>query len=48
MDLVSLAFAGSSGARVWVVGDAVLDEHWLQAWTYYWPNGYRSAEIVEP
>lgn len=31
--------------RIWVVGDAVLDEDWLRAWRYYWPNCYSPAEI---
>lgn len=33
--------------RVWIVGDAVLDEEWLRRWGHYWPNGYSSAEIAQ-
>jgi hypothetical protein len=25
----------------------VLDRQWLEAWQYYWPNGYAMPEIVE-
>ena len=32
---------------VWVVGDAVLDEEWLKAWEYFWPNGYLHYEIIQ-
>jgi glyoxylase-like metal-dependent hydrolase (beta-lactamase superfamily II) len=31
----------------WIVGDAILDEEWLRAWGYFWPNGYSREEIVE-
>ena len=33
--------------EVWIVGDAVLDREWLEAWAYYVPNGYTSGEVVE-
>ena len=32
---------------VWIVGDAVLNLEWLQAWGYYWPNFYDVAAIVK-
>ncbi|MCU0500547.1 MAG: hypothetical protein MUC51_02060, partial [Anaerolineae bacterium] len=32
---------------VWIVGDAVLNLEWLQAWGYYWPNFYDIAAIVK-
>lgn len=35
------------GGQVWVTGDAVLDEAWLRAWAYYWPNRYTVEEIVQ-
>ena len=33
--------------KCWVVGDAVLDEDWLRAWGYYWPNQYSPVDIVQ-
>ena len=33
--------------ELWIASDAVLDRHWLDAWQYYWPNGYAMPEIVE-
>ncbi len=45
--LHALAFTSSEGEEVWIVGDAVLDEPWLRAWGYYWPNGYSARRIVE-
>ncbi len=35
------------GGEVWVVGDAVLDQEWLLAWAYYWPNRYGPEEVAE-
>jgi glyoxylase-like metal-dependent hydrolase (beta-lactamase superfamily II) len=32
---------------VWIVGDAVLNLEWLQAWGYYWPNFYDVTAIVK-
>src|SRR5262249_312681 len=46
-DLKALVFR-SAGARVWIVGDAILNGDWLRAWGYYWPNCYGRAELVEP
>ncbi len=45
--LLALAFQDTDDRATWVVGDAVLDEEWLRAWNYYWPNGYAPAEVVE-
>lgn len=45
-DMTALDFT-SAGRAVWVVGDAVLDEEWLRAWGYYWPNAYDAAEVVQ-
>ena len=45
--LLALAFQDTEDRAAWVVGDAVLDEDWLRAWNYYWPNGYTPAEVVE-
>ena len=44
---LALIFTAPDDRAVWVVGDAVLDEEWLRAWGYYWPNGYDPAAIVE-
>jgi glyoxylase-like metal-dependent hydrolase (beta-lactamase superfamily II) len=30
-----------------VSGDAILDEAWLRAWKYYWPNFYQEADILQ-
>jgi glyoxylase-like metal-dependent hydrolase (beta-lactamase superfamily II) len=38
---------GTNDGTTWIVGDAILDEHWLRAWRYYWPNSYGPGEIVE-
>ena len=46
-DLDALAFQSAGDGAVWVVGDAVLDEEWLRAWNYYWPNGYGHDQIVQ-
>lgn len=46
-DLFALVFRSSHDEDVWVVGDAILDEEWLMAWGYYWPNRYTRDEIVE-
>ena len=47
LDLRSLSFPDSSGQRVLVVGDAILNERWLKAWGYYWPNFYTQAEVIQ-
>ena len=46
-DLFALRFTAPRGDEVWAVGDAIIDEAWLRAWAYFWPNGYGPAEIVE-
>jgi glyoxylase-like metal-dependent hydrolase (beta-lactamase superfamily II) len=45
--LRGLAFTATTGERVWVVADAILNEDWLRAWEYYWPNGYGRDEIIQ-
>lgn len=45
-DQHALVFTDTNGHRVWIVGDAVLDEEWLIHWRYYWPNGYTREEII--
>ena len=45
--LAALVFPSVFGDRVWIVGDAVLDEPWLRAWEYYWLNGYSQSAIIE-
>ena len=45
--LEAVAFPSAGDGQVWVVGDAILDEPWLRAWGYYWPNRYRAAQIVQ-
>ncbi len=44
--LHALVFCAASG-EVWITGDAVLDEEWLRAWGFYWPNGYSPEEIIQ-
>lgn len=44
--LHALAFNSRDGA-IWVVGDAILDDEWLRAWRYYWPNEYTREEILQ-
>lgn len=46
-DLQSLIFRSSSGETVCIAGDAVLNEEWLRAWQYFWPNRYSQAEIIQ-
>lgn len=43
----ALHFEDPEGRRVWVTGDAVLNEEWLRGWSYFWPNGYGPQQIVE-
>lgn len=45
--LLALVFTLPDGRAMWVVSDAVLDEDWLRAWGYYWPNGYAPDDVVE-
>ena len=45
--LRAIAFRYTENRQVWIVGDAVLNEAWLRAWGYYWPNGYSPSEVVE-
>ncbi|MCD4685261.1 MAG: MBL fold metallo-hydrolase [Anaerolineae bacterium] len=44
---LALTFTDYADRVVVVCGDAMLDEEWLRAWNYYYPNGYGPAEIVE-
>ncbi|NDJ75025.1 MAG: hypothetical protein GYB65_02095 [Chloroflexi bacterium] len=44
---LALMFTAPDERAIWVVGDGVLDEEWLRAWGFYWPNGYTQSEIVE-
>jgi glyoxylase-like metal-dependent hydrolase (beta-lactamase superfamily II) len=46
-DLRALVFTSPTLEQVWVVADAILDEEWLRAWKYFWPNGYSRAEILD-
>lgn len=43
----ALHFIDEAGRRIWVTGDAVLDEEWLRGWRYFWPNGYGPQQVVE-
>ncbi len=45
-DLMALRFDAMDG-ETWIVGDAILDQQWLLAWMFYWPNKYLRDEIVE-
>lgn len=45
--LHALVLRATSGEEVWIVGDAILDEPWLRAWGYYWPNRYGPSDVVE-
>lgn len=44
---LALVFTDETGRVVVACGDAILDEEWLRAWNYYYPNGYGPAEIAE-
>lgn len=46
-DLQALVFHSTSNEQVWVVGDAILNLVWLNAWEYYWPNVYTSRQVVQ-
>jgi glyoxylase-like metal-dependent hydrolase (beta-lactamase superfamily II) len=46
-DMQALVFHSVGGEQVWIVGDAILDEAWLRAWLYYWPNNYNVKEIIQ-
>jgi glyoxylase-like metal-dependent hydrolase (beta-lactamase superfamily II) len=46
-DLQAVVFTGADGRQVWVAGDAILNEEWLRAWAFYWPNNYQAAEVAE-
>jgi glyoxylase-like metal-dependent hydrolase (beta-lactamase superfamily II) len=46
-ELQALTFTSAKDERVWVVSDAILDDEWLRAWGYYYPNRYSDDEIVE-
>jgi hypothetical protein len=43
----ALRLRSPEGRDVWIVGDAVLNLEWLQAWGYYWPNFYDVAAIIK-
>lgn len=45
--LRAITFHDTEDRHVWIVGDAVLNEVWLRAWGYYWPNGYSPSEVAE-
>lgn len=45
--LQSLVFCSSSGGTISIAGDAILNEEWLRAWQYYWPNRYSQEEIIQ-
>lgn len=47
LDLRGLIFTLSNGRKVWVVGDAILNQSWLEAWGYYWPNRYTPPQIIQ-
>ena len=46
-DLCALTLKSLDEKNVWIVGDAILDTAWLEAWRYWWPNGYGPHEIVQ-
>ena len=46
-DMQSLVFRSSSNETICIAGDAILNEEWLKAWQYYWPNRYLQAEIIQ-
>ena len=41
----ALVFTDANDKKVWIVGDAVINEEWLRAWGYFWPNQYDKQEI---
>ncbi len=45
--LKSLVFCSCSGEKIWIAGDAVLDEEWLRAWEFFWPNGYSRSSVIQ-
>jgi len=45
--LKSLVFRSCSGEKIWIVGDAILDEEWLMAWEFFWPNGYTRGSVIK-
>lgn len=45
-ELEAMVFLSSKNLWTWVVGDAILDEEWLRAWAYYFPNRYTKDEII--
>lgn len=45
--LKSLVFRSCSGEKIWIAGDAVLDEEWLRAWEFFWPNGYSPSSVIQ-
>jgi glyoxylase-like metal-dependent hydrolase (beta-lactamase superfamily II) len=45
--LKSLTFCSGSGDKIWIAGDAILDEEWLRAWKFFWPNGYTPSSVIQ-
>jgi glyoxylase-like metal-dependent hydrolase (beta-lactamase superfamily II) len=45
--LRGLRLCDKSAKNVWIVGDAALNEEWLRAWGYYWPNQYTPGDIIQ-
>ena len=45
--LKALVFRTAWEGNVWITGDAVLDEEWLRAWEFFWPNIYSTADIIK-
>jgi glyoxylase-like metal-dependent hydrolase (beta-lactamase superfamily II) len=40
-------FRSTAQQMVCITGDAILNEAWLRAWKYYWPNFYQDADILQ-
>jgi glyoxylase-like metal-dependent hydrolase (beta-lactamase superfamily II) len=45
-ELQALVFRSSTGQKVWIVGDAIINLEWLRAWAF-WPANYTTAEIIQ-
>ncbi|MBN1680713.1 MAG: hypothetical protein JW966_10500 [Anaerolineae bacterium] len=45
--LMALFFYDQHHRAIWIAGDAVLDDEWLRAWGYYWPNNYTPDDIIQ-
>jgi len=46
-DSRSLVYTTPNGERIWIAGDAILNEAWLLQWAFYWPNGYAERDIID-